>query len=267
MIETSSSIWWDFPSSPTVRPACVAQIFTFRSGTQTLWRICSNALPVANIANELANATFPWEASPAAIPIMFASATPMLKKRSGWAFPKAVVLVDPDRSASRTTTSGWDCPSSRRASPDAFRVATFWGEALARSGAWSGGAIMCGARATARRSRGPEGRPAPGNRAPRGGRTGCTRAPDAASRAPAGIRPPRASGPFARAGLRRAVPQDRQNFGRGGRRSGADVPDGGHRSAWRPAIPLLAYPGTLSCAGPPVARGVLLRAWTHRSTP
>ena len=46
-------------------------------------RTCSKARPAANMAKLLAKAVLPQAASPAATPIMSASAMPMLKKRSG----------------------------------------------------------------------------------------------------------------------------------------------------------------------------------------
>ena len=46
-------------------------------------RTCSKARPVANMAKLLAKGFFPQAASPAATPIMLASAMPILKNRSG----------------------------------------------------------------------------------------------------------------------------------------------------------------------------------------
>ena len=55
---------------------------------------------------------FPVVESPAAVATMLLSAMPMLKKRSGKAFPKIADLVEPERSASRTTMSLLVSPSS-----------------------------------------------------------------------------------------------------------------------------------------------------------
>ena len=74
-------------------------------GTQIVWRMGSQALPVANMAKELANTVRPLQAKPAAVPIMLDSATPQLKNRSGCALRNTAVLVEPERSASRTITS------------------------------------------------------------------------------------------------------------------------------------------------------------------
>ena len=54
----------------------------------------SYARPVANTANEPVNATLPATASPAATSIMFCSAIPTLKKRSGYASANVAVVVD-----------------------------------------------------------------------------------------------------------------------------------------------------------------------------
>ena len=54
---------------------------------------------------------------PAAISTMLASAMPILKNLSGNAFWNVAVMVDLDRSASRTTTLSLTLPSSARASP------------------------------------------------------------------------------------------------------------------------------------------------------
>ena len=65
---------------------------------------CSNALPAANIAKELAKGILPVSASPAAMPIMLDSAIPQSICLSGYAFLKIPVLVAPTRSASSTTS-------------------------------------------------------------------------------------------------------------------------------------------------------------------
>src|SRR5690242_15313977 len=74
-------------------------------------------------ANEHANGTFPESARPAAAPIMLASWIPISKKRDGNALAKPSLLVDLERSASRTTTLGNSWPALTRASPNASRVA------------------------------------------------------------------------------------------------------------------------------------------------
>ena len=79
--------------------------------------ICSQHLPVANTPNVDANATLPDAARPAAMPIMFCSAIPTSTNLSGQTFWKSEVLVDPARSASRTTTFGFSPASSARALP------------------------------------------------------------------------------------------------------------------------------------------------------
>ena len=99
----SSQHWWLAPSSPTEMPPCVAAIFTFRCGYPMELRICSKALPAANIAKLLAKGTRPIVDKPAATPIMLHSAMPQLKWRSGNAFLKVPVFVAAARSASSTT--------------------------------------------------------------------------------------------------------------------------------------------------------------------
>ena len=69
------------------------------------------------MAKEEAKATMPMEAAPAAAAIMFPSAMPQLKWRSGKALPKVAVWVEPARSASNTTILSWSAPSSRNAAP------------------------------------------------------------------------------------------------------------------------------------------------------
>jgi hypothetical protein len=59
----------------------------------------------------------PVAASPQEIDIMFASAVPTLKNRSGNFLPNFIDWVDTARSASKATTSVWASPSSTRASP------------------------------------------------------------------------------------------------------------------------------------------------------
>ena len=60
----SSKVWWLAPSSPTVIPAWVAQIFTFACVYPMEFLIISKALPAANIAKVLAHTTFPERARP-----------------------------------------------------------------------------------------------------------------------------------------------------------------------------------------------------------
>ena len=69
-------------------------------------RTCSQARPVANMAKEWMKGFFPQVARPAAMPVMLASAMPMLKNRSGQTSANFLLMVEPDRSASSTTTSG-----------------------------------------------------------------------------------------------------------------------------------------------------------------
>ena len=76
--DRSSRHWWLAPSSPTVRPAWVAQILTLACVYAMELRMISYALPAANIAKLLANTVLPETARPAAMPIMFASAMPAL---------------------------------------------------------------------------------------------------------------------------------------------------------------------------------------------
>lgn len=71
----------------------------------------------ANMANVLTNGTFPQVESPAAIPVIFASAIPQSIWRSGNAFLKIPVLVAAARSASSTTRFSFSFPSSANALP------------------------------------------------------------------------------------------------------------------------------------------------------
>src|SRR5688572_21645996 len=63
--------------------------------------------------------------SPAAMPIMLASAIPTWKKRSGCAFWNASIFSDPVRSAQSATTCGLDFPSSESPAPKPERVSFF----------------------------------------------------------------------------------------------------------------------------------------------
>ena len=92
-------------------------IFTFNFGYATVFLICSNPLPAANIAKVEANAIFPQVANPAAVPIKSASAIPTLKCLSGNFSWNKFVFVDFVRSASNTTTSLFIFPNSTNASP------------------------------------------------------------------------------------------------------------------------------------------------------
>ena len=100
----SSNVWWLAPSSPTVIPECVAQTLTLRLEAPIEFLITSKALPVANMANVLAQTIFPTAARPAAAPYMFCSAIPILKNLSGNSFANNKVFVEPERSASITTS-------------------------------------------------------------------------------------------------------------------------------------------------------------------
>ena len=117
MMAMSSRAWCDAPSSPTLIPQWVATTLTLSLGYATASLICSQHLPVANTPNVDAKATFPDAARPAAMPIMFCSAMPTSTNLSGQTFLKSDVLVDPARSASRTTTSSLSAARSASALP------------------------------------------------------------------------------------------------------------------------------------------------------
>ena len=72
---------------------------------------------MAKIAKVEAYGTLPVVASPQAIDIMFASAVPTLKKRSGKRLPNSMLWVDTARSASSATTFSCASPSSTSAAP------------------------------------------------------------------------------------------------------------------------------------------------------
>ena len=74
-------------------------------------------------AKVVATAIFPQEASPAATLIMFCSAGPKSKKRSGNSWPNRWANVETLRSPPTTTTSLFSCPSSSNAFPKASLVA------------------------------------------------------------------------------------------------------------------------------------------------
>ena len=86
-------------------------------------RICSYARPAPKTAKVDANGIFPAEAKPAATPIILASAIPVLKKRSLYSLANTEVFVDEDKSASKTTISGFIAPKRFSVSPYASRVA------------------------------------------------------------------------------------------------------------------------------------------------
>src|SRR5207302_9473079 len=69
---------------------------------------------------------FPARASPAAIPIILASAIPTLKKRSGYRSAKRLVFIETEVSAPSTTILGSLEPSSSRASERASRIELIW---------------------------------------------------------------------------------------------------------------------------------------------
>src|ERR1035437_4267720 len=79
--------------------------------------------PIKKQAKLASTGVFPESARPAAMPIMFCSAMPTSRWRAGNFFMKAWVIVDLDRSASRTTMLGLVSPSARIASPKDSRVA------------------------------------------------------------------------------------------------------------------------------------------------
>ncbi len=101
----SSRHWCDEPSAPTDIPAWVATILTFSLQYPMVFLIWSKVRPMANTAKELAKTVFPVVASPAAQPIMFCSATPILKNLLGNFSANFAVIVDLERSASSTTIS------------------------------------------------------------------------------------------------------------------------------------------------------------------
>ena len=80
-------------------------------------RIWSKGRPLPNTANVLAKTVLPELASPAAMLIMFCSAGPMSKKRSGNCSANRLMTVDLFRSPPSTTMSGFSLPSSSRVRP------------------------------------------------------------------------------------------------------------------------------------------------------
>src|SRR4030042_59404 len=97
-----------------------------------VWRICSQARPVAKMAKVLAKGILPPRARPAAVPIRSCSATPILKNRSRKARAKTWVWVDPDRSASKTTISGFSSPNLARILPYSTLVLCLAGSFMVR---------------------------------------------------------------------------------------------------------------------------------------
>ena len=72
---------------------------------------------LAKVAKVVAKGISPISAMPAAALIMFCSAMPKLKNRSGKAFLKSPVLLERIKSAVSTTTLGLLSPSSTSALP------------------------------------------------------------------------------------------------------------------------------------------------------
>ena len=96
---------WDGPSSPMEMPLCVPTTFKLTFGKAAVTRSCSNPLFMAKQEKLEAKGILPLEARPEPMAIIFASAIPHSKKRSGNSFAKKLVYVDFERSASSTTTS------------------------------------------------------------------------------------------------------------------------------------------------------------------
>src|SRR3990172_2218175 len=111
------------PSSPVTTPPWLATTFTFVPGCATAIRSWSKQWPGANTAKVLAKAILPQAASPAATPIMLASATPTVKKRSGNSRPNLAAEVEYPRSASTTTMSSPSRASRISVGPSASLVA------------------------------------------------------------------------------------------------------------------------------------------------
>ena len=105
-------------------PPWVDTILTFKFGYATVFLIWSTHLPGTKAEKELAKGIFPQLANPAAIPIRFCSAIPILTNRSGKTSPKSFVLVDDDVSASKTTIFLFSLPSRTNDSPYASLVAS-----------------------------------------------------------------------------------------------------------------------------------------------
>src|SRR5205807_9928862 len=86
----------------------------------------SRHFPGTNAEYVLTYGILPARASPAAIPIMLASAIPTLKNRSGYRSAKRLVLIETEVSAPSTTILESFDPSSRRASERASRIELIW---------------------------------------------------------------------------------------------------------------------------------------------
>ena len=119
---TSSRPICEAPSSPMPRPACVPTSFTLARLRETATRMVSRR-PMRKQAKLVQTGIFPIRAMPAAAPIMFCSAMPNSKCRSGCFLANSAVMVDLERSESRTTSSGNLPASSTNDSPNASRVA------------------------------------------------------------------------------------------------------------------------------------------------
>src|SRR5207244_10816546 len=91
------------------------KIFTFKFVYATFCRMTLYVCALPNTLYVAANAIFPAAAKPAATLIMFGSAIPSWKKRSGNDLPKSIVLMDSVVSAPTTTTFGLRRPRSMSA--------------------------------------------------------------------------------------------------------------------------------------------------------
>src|SRR5207245_11099785 len=85
------------------------------------FRIWSRHFPGTNAEYVLTYGIFPARASPAAIPIMLASAIPMLKNRSGYRSAKRLVFIETEVSDPSTTILGYFDPITRRDTARAAR--------------------------------------------------------------------------------------------------------------------------------------------------
>ena len=132
---TSSTDCCDTPSSPIEMPPCEPATLMFRCGYAAPMRSWSKPLQRTKAAKLEMKGIFPLDASPVAIPTMFASWMPMLKKRSGNCLPKVQLKVDLARSASIAIDV------AVRAAELEERVAVGFARGLAhREGEGSGGA-------------------------------------------------------------------------------------------------------------------------------
>src|SRR5207249_9949429 len=110
-----STVWWEAPSGPTVRPPWDETILTSRLGYATAFRIWSRHLPGTNAEYVLTKGIFPERASPAAIQIMFASSISTLQKRSGYRSANRLVFIEMGVLAPRTSSLVFLDPCSRSA--------------------------------------------------------------------------------------------------------------------------------------------------------